>query len=551
MKNIKSNRSALDKIKKQNKNKDYNFKKSCNFKNNYARNTNLILNEDNSSYSSNHKYNPSQKNIDNLKKKFVNKNKEIVTNKQLNNNDNSKLKNSEKLCSFDIVYDITPNINWKNLLSNCNSKENTTNISDKSHQTSKTDFNYTILTKFPELRNADILYEGNTIKSKEYNVLNVNSSINSQLRQDDESNNNYEEIGNKNQAITINNKNIYDNNTISRYFKINLNIKCNNCNEIGHIARHCPNEKIVICNKCNKEGHVSYKCPNIKCFKCNKIGHKAGECNEVIKTICSSCNFNGHKSIDCLRSSTYTVLKHKLKDLCLYKSLKNLNNKCNKKYYNVSSLSSKEYVFCLAEISDYNSDLEEISEDDNQLNNNTSKLNGTDISDLDLSDDVKDNKTNNSNKISLLKKKLKENKKEELKSKKDTDKHESNAIILCPICALMHRSGKRCYREHNQDWDNHRKNFRSNYNNYNSDNIRSYNNKHAKLNDYKIKFKHNDDNSLDSIYISDYKSKKNEHRNYYEFNKNIMKYHSNTETINDKIYEKTSKLINYTRHSKK
>ncbi|KAI0972171.1 hypothetical protein F4678DRAFT_53286 [Xylaria arbuscula] len=51
--------------------------------------------------------------------------------------------------------------------------------------------------------------------------------------------------------------------------------KCSNCNELGHIAKNCPQEKV------EKERVV------IMCFNCNEPGHRVRDCK------CTSANRSG------------------------------------------------------------------------------------------------------------------------------------------------------------------------------------------------------------------------------------------------------------------
>ena len=65
--------------------------------------------------------------------------------------------------------------------------------------------------------------------------------------------------------------------------------KCSNCDELGHIAKHCPQEKqerervVVKCFNCGEEGHRIRDCPEPRqdrfaCKNCGKSGHKAADC---------------------------------------------------------------------------------------------------------------------------------------------------------------------------------------------------------------------------------------------------------------------------------
>lgn len=89
-----------------------------------------------------------------------------------------------------------------------------------------------------------------------------------------------------------------------RYYQLRMDVKCYNCNEIGHVSDRCPYDKVVICRTCLKSGHVEYKCPqNMKCFKCNQSGHRASECDSSLVTKCSYCGSVGHLKEDCLNVS--------------------------------------------------------------------------------------------------------------------------------------------------------------------------------------------------------------------------------------------------------
>lgn len=170
---------------------------------------------------------------------------------------------------------------------------------------------YNLVTLFPDSKRADLYFGGEVLKSNSYNYVDLNTLTSNILKEDEKEEGIIEE--NKDEEKKEDENKTKNNN---RYFNLNTSVKCFNCNEIGHISRRCPNEKITICNKCNKEGHTSYNCPDIKCFRCNKIGHKVGECTENNVITCDSCGRAGHKKIDCLNTESYYVMKNRLKDLC-------------------------------------------------------------------------------------------------------------------------------------------------------------------------------------------------------------------------------------------
>ncbi|RKF55055.1 hypothetical protein GcC1_206031 [Golovinomyces cichoracearum] len=90
--------------------------------------------------------------------------------------------------------------------------------------------------------------------------------------------------------------------------------KCNNCNELGHTRKKCPEEIVenveratVLCFNCNQTGHRVRDCPEPRtdrfaCKNCNQSGHTARECPEprsLEGVECNKCHENGHYSRDC------------------------------------------------------------------------------------------------------------------------------------------------------------------------------------------------------------------------------------------------------------
>ncbi len=83
--------------------------------------------------------------------------------------------------------------------------------------------------------------------------------------------------------------------------------QCSNCNEIGHIAKNCPQDK-------RETERVT-----IKCFNCDEEGHRVRDCTSTILPIncrtstnsgigpkprqdrfaCKNCGKSGHKAADC------------------------------------------------------------------------------------------------------------------------------------------------------------------------------------------------------------------------------------------------------------
>lgn len=167
----------------------------------------------------------------------------------------------------------------------------------------ESDYNY--ITKFYDAKQPDIYFGSLPINSLAYKIA-KQETINDLLKEDDDVKKNKE-----NEDKIANNNDGEEENVVkqkeSRYFNVNLSIKCYNCGEIGHVSKFCPNEKVVICSKCNKKGHMFYACPEVKCFRCNKIGHKANDCVEKISVVCNICNHNGHNQIQCLNRQDYSI----------------------------------------------------------------------------------------------------------------------------------------------------------------------------------------------------------------------------------------------------
>lgn len=99
----------------------------------------------------------------------------------------------------------------------------------------------------------------------------------------------------------------------SRYYHAeSKGIRWRNCQEIGHMAKNCPNEsKIPLWKYCGKSHEISQICPSMIWFKWNQSGHKAIDWTMKIK-VWKKWNKVGHKSSRCLESSFNSSFKHVL-----------------------------------------------------------------------------------------------------------------------------------------------------------------------------------------------------------------------------------------------
>ena len=91
----------------------------------------------------------------------------------------------------------------------------------------------------------------------------------------------------------------------TRYWDRDISNKCNNCGEVGHVSRNCPNaEKLKPCALCAEVGHEMWSCPmKSVCFNCGLPGHVVRDCNQrrglPERRICTICYRSGHHRFDC------------------------------------------------------------------------------------------------------------------------------------------------------------------------------------------------------------------------------------------------------------
>ena len=80
--------------------------------------------------------------------------------------------------------------------------------------------------------------------------------------------------------------------------------KCNNCQQSGHLASHCPEPpRPVRCHMCGQTGHRETRCPDRSCLWCGQPGfdflQSCLHCRKLRHTACRTCGYTGHVARDC------------------------------------------------------------------------------------------------------------------------------------------------------------------------------------------------------------------------------------------------------------
>nr|XP_056704579.1 zinc finger CCHC domain-containing protein 7 [Euleptes europaea] len=88
----------------------------------------------------------------------------------------------------------------------------------------------------------------------------------------------------------------------NRYYMLDKNITCRNCDKRGHLSKNCPTpKKVPPCCLCAERGHLQNNCPARFCFNCCLPGHCSRECLERTfwSKHCNRCAMRGHYADAC------------------------------------------------------------------------------------------------------------------------------------------------------------------------------------------------------------------------------------------------------------
>ncbi|KKK26200.1 hypothetical protein ARAM_003867 [Aspergillus rambellii] len=87
-----------------------------------------------------------------------------------------------------------------------------------------------------------------------------------------------------------------------------VEVKCANCNAVGHRVRDCLEERRdrYACRNCGSPDHKAAECPNprsaegVECKRCNEVGHFAKDCPQArAARACHHCGSEDHIARDC------------------------------------------------------------------------------------------------------------------------------------------------------------------------------------------------------------------------------------------------------------
>ncbi|KAM6170053.1 zinc finger CCHC domain-containing protein 7 [Rhynchocyon petersi] len=87
-----------------------------------------------------------------------------------------------------------------------------------------------------------------------------------------------------------------------RYYSVNKNVTCRNCDKCGHLSKNCPlPKKVRSCCLCSERGHLQYACPARFCLDCSLPMSSTHRCFERSswRKRCDRCDMIGHYADAC------------------------------------------------------------------------------------------------------------------------------------------------------------------------------------------------------------------------------------------------------------
>ncbi|XP_051013413.1 zinc finger CCHC domain-containing protein 7 [Acomys russatus] len=88
----------------------------------------------------------------------------------------------------------------------------------------------------------------------------------------------------------------------NRYYSVNKNVTCRNCDKRGHLSKNCPlPQKVRPCCLCSERGHLQYGCPARFCLDCSLPRSSTHRCLERSswRKRCDRCDMIGHYADAC------------------------------------------------------------------------------------------------------------------------------------------------------------------------------------------------------------------------------------------------------------
>lgn len=88
----------------------------------------------------------------------------------------------------------------------------------------------------------------------------------------------------------------------NRYYSVNKNVTCRNCDKRGHLSKNCPlPQKVRPCCLCSERGHLQYGCPARFCLDCSLPMSSTHRCLERSswRKRCDRCDMIGHYADAC------------------------------------------------------------------------------------------------------------------------------------------------------------------------------------------------------------------------------------------------------------